>query len=366
MHKHLSPDSIWLIFVHMRNCVLWVLGLLALPAMAAEITFDFGDVPAGKTPPGFRSAITGTGKPGDWHIVQDDVPPLLAPLTPNAQSIAKRSVLGQFSQDPSDERFPLLIYEDETFDNFTLTTRFKTVKGAKEQMAGIAFRIQNETNYYVVRASSLGNTFRFYKIVDGQRGVLIGPEVPIPSGVWHELSIDCKGNQIACKLDGKELIPTLTDNTFPRGKIGFWTKSDSVTYFADTKISFTRRDPPAQAILRDTLKAYPRLVGLEIYVQGTEPGKPRLLASKDPIKGEQFGGKVEQDVLDRGVSYYAKNKHSVEVTLPLRDRNGESVAAARIIMKSFPGQTEDNAVARALPIAKDMQARIPSLKELVE
>ena len=30
--------------------------------------------------------------------------------------------------------------------DFTLTTRFKTVKGVVEQMAGIAFRIQNETN----------------------------------------------------------------------------------------------------------------------------------------------------------------------------------------------------------------------------
>jgi hypothetical protein len=289
---------------------------------------------------------------------------MLAPLTPNAPAVAKRSVLGQFAQDPTDEHFPLLIYQDETFDDFKLTTKFKTVKGVIEQMAGIAFRIQDETNYYVVRASSLGNTFRFYKVVNGERGVVIGPEVKIPSGEWHELSVECKGNKINCQLDGKDLIPTLTDNTFAFGKIGFWTKSDSVSYFADTKTTYTRRDPAVQTIMRDILKTYPRLVGLEIYVPGEDPTKPRLIASKDATKVGTFGGKVEQDVIARSVSYYGKEKSAVSVTLPLRDRNGDTVAAVRVTMHSFPGQTEQNAVARALPIVKDIEGRITPLKDL--
>ncbi len=352
----------------MRKRILWPLLLLlsALPLAAAERTFDFSNVAEGQTPPGFRSTVVGKGKPGDWHIVMDDVAPLLAPLTPGAPSIAKRSVLGQFSQDATDEHFPLLIYEGEVFDNFTLTTRFKIITGVIEQMAGIAFRIQNESNFYVVRASSLGNNFRFYKVVNGERGILIGPEIKVPSGVWHELGIECKGNEIHCLLDGKEAIPTLTDNSFSKGKIGFWTKSDSITYFADTKITYTRKDPPVDAILRDVLKKYPRLLGLDIYVPGDDPAKPRLLASKDTTKVGQFGGKVEQDVIARGVSYYGKEKHSVEVTMPLRDRNGDTVGAARVIMRTFPGQTEQNAVERAAPIVKDIQAGISSLKELTQ
>ena len=73
-------------------------------------------------------------------------------------------------------------------------------------MAGVAFRIQNATNYYVVRASSLGNNLRFYKVLNGERGPVIGPSVPVPSGVWHELTVECKGNAIRCLLDGKELL----------------------------------------------------------------------------------------------------------------------------------------------------------------
>ena len=37
------------------------------------------------------------------------------------------------------------------------------------QMAGMVFRFQNASNFYVVRASALGHNVRFYKMVDGVR-----------------------------------------------------------------------------------------------------------------------------------------------------------------------------------------------------
>ena len=348
---------------HLLCALLW---LVPLAALAAERRFDFSDASEDQTPPGFRSAVTGKGKPGEWKIVLDDVPSQMPAISPRAASIAKRPVLAQLSQDPTDEHFPLFIFQGETYDDFTLTTRLKMVKGVAEQMAGIAFRVQDETNYYVVRASALGNTFRFYKVVNGQRGPLIGPEVPVQAGVWHDLKIECKGNQIRCLFDGKELIPMLTDNSFARGKIAFWTKSDSVSYFTDTRITYTPREPPAQALVREALKNYPRLLGLEMYVLSPDGHQTRLIASKDPKAIGSNGGHAEQDVIARGVIYYGKGKSSVVVTMPLHDRNGDTVAAARVIMRTFPGQTEQNALARALPIVKEMEQRITSLHALLE
>jgi len=52
--------------------------------------------------------------------------------------------------------------------------------------------------------------------------------------------------------------------------------------------------------------------------------------------------------------------------MPLRDRNGDIVAAVRVTMKSFPGQTEENAVVRAMPIVKEMQQRASSVNSLME
>src|SRR3974390_2808785 len=198
------------------------LTLLVLPGAAAERSFDFSEWRQDQTLPGFRSSVTGKGKPGDWKIILDDVAPMLEPLSPQAHVDTKQSVLAQLAQDPTDEHFPMLIYDDLLFGDFTLTTRLKTVKGVMEQMAGIAFRVQNETNYYVVRISSLGNTFKFYKVLNGERGPLVGPDQPIPAGVWHDLKIECKGSQIRCSLDGKELI-SVTDkvNELTSGRIAF-------------------------------------------------------------------------------------------------------------------------------------------------
>jgi hypothetical protein len=348
----------------MRYRFLWLLAALSLSARAAELKFDFGDFSVNQTPRGFRSALLGQGKPGDWKVVMDEVPPLLAPLTSKAPVVTRRAVLAQLSQDPTDERFPLLIYDGDTFGDFTLTTKFKLVGGELEQMAGVAFRIQNETNFYVIRVSARNN-IRFYKVVNGQRGDLIGPSVEIPKGVWHELSVECKGNQIRCRLNGKEAIPALTDNTFARGKIGFWTKSDSISYFTDTKLTYTPRELLAQAIVRDTVKKYSRLVELKIYVLN-DRGEPRLIASKTESEVGGIGGDAEKNVIAHDAIYYGKDKDTVAVIMPLRDRNGESIAAVRVVMKSFAGQTEQSALVRAMPIVKEMQARVQTLQELAQ
>jgi len=351
----------------MRGFLFWTLFLLwAACAVAAEKRFDFLDLKENEVPPGFRSTVTGLGKPGDWRIVLEDVPSMMQPMTPQAPKVAKRPVLAQLSRDPTDEHFPLLIYEEEAFGDFTLSTRFKTVAGTAERMAGLAFRIQDETNYYVLRASSLGNTFRFYKVVNGSRGNLIGPEIPIPSGVWHEMSVECKGNQINCKLNGEAVIPTITDSSFINGRIGFWTKSDSVSYFADTRIVYVPREPPAQVLVRDMLTKYPRLLGIKLYAAGPEPGTTRLIGSGDESELGSAGGETELNVLTQGQIYYVKEKKAVTVVMPLRDRNGDPIAAARVKMTTFVGQTQANAVVRATPIVKEMQARVTSLQDLVE
>ena len=74
----------------MRKYVLWALALLGLPAVATERKFDFSDVRENQAPPGFRSVVTGQGKPGDWRVIMDEVPPLLQPITPGSAGRSPR------------------------------------------------------------------------------------------------------------------------------------------------------------------------------------------------------------------------------------------------------------------------------------
>ena len=52
--------------------------------------------------------------------------------------------------------------------------------------------------------------------------------------------------------------------------------------------------------------------------------------------------------------------------MPLRDRNGDAMAAVRVVLKPFPGQTEENAIIRATPIVKEVQTRAQALDDLLD
>jgi hypothetical protein len=335
---------------------------------AAERLFDFSALPEGKPPVGFRSVLTGSGAPGDWKVVLAEAPTAFQPLTPNAPRSGKNGVLAQLSTDTTDERFPALIFTEEVFGDFTFTTKFKCVAGQTDQMAGVVFRYQDPKNYYVVRASGLGNNVRFYKFVNGERSTPIGPELPVARGVWHELTVECRGNQIRCLFNGKEAIPALTDNSFAFGQLGFWTKSDSVSHFADGKVTYTPRETLAKGLVREAFEKKTSLTGLILYVMQAGGTELRVIASRDESLIGTAGTAVEANVIANDVKYFGTDKARdvVMVTLPLHDRNGEPVAAVRVEMKPFPGQTEQNAILRALPVIKRMEQRFKEARDLVE
>lgn len=338
---------------------------LALPAAGVEIKIDFGDAATSLMPTNFHAALAGGGRPGEWKIVMDEVAPLLAPLSPQAPVVTRRAMVAQMSTDPTDERFPMLIYDGETFQDFNLTTRFKIVGGTAEQMAGVVFRYQNVSNFYVVRASALGQNMRCYRVTDGVRTTPIGPAMDISTNTWHTMTLECAGNRILCELDGNVVIKLIDNNTNSLGKIGFWTKSDAVSHFGDTTISYSPRVPMAQSIVQSILEKQPRILGLRLYTLDGQ-GQPHVIASKLEREIGQPGTDAEKSAITDGKIYFGRGKGTIAVTLPLRDRNGDPIAAVRVQLKSFLGETQDNALTRATMIIKDMQAQVTSKEELTQ
>ena len=350
-----------------RNFISWLaLATLAAGRLgAAERVFDFSGFATNQPPTNCLSTVAGEGQPGDWRVLLDDVPLAADAFTTNAGRMAKKSVVAQVARNVTDEHFPVLMLGDESYGDFTFTTRFKIVDGQKEQMAGVAFRMQDNKNFYVARASALSGTFYFYKFEHGQRTAPIGNNIKIEKGVWHELTVHCEGTKIHLLLDGKEAMPELSDPTYSAGKIGFFTKSDSVSYFTDARITYTPRVRFAQQLVDDAAKDNPRLLGLQVYIASGESGT-KMIASMDPKEIGQPGDKADEDVIQRGVRYYRKETSAAVVTMPLCDRNGDPVASVRVILRPLFGQTEDNAVIRALPIVKSMQAHLSTVKSLMD
>jgi len=64
-----------------------------------------------------------------------------------------------------------------------------------------------------------------------------GRKAKVVSGAWGTLRVVTKGALFAAYLNGEKLFD-VEDGTFSdAGRVGVWTKADSVTYFDDLRIT---------------------------------------------------------------------------------------------------------------------------------
>ena len=168
----------------------------------------------------YKVALTGSGPPPTWALVAD----------------SGRKVLAQTSKDTTDYRFPLAIFDQPVAADLDVVVRFKPVSGEVDRAAGIALRLADANNYYVVRANALEDNVRLYKVVGGQRRQFAGANIKVPTGAWQELRLSARGGRFEVFLEGKSLY-SANDTTFTAaGRVALWTKADSVTHFDDLRI----------------------------------------------------------------------------------------------------------------------------------
>jgi len=187
---------------------------------ASETRFNFENETIDSLPKGFASYLGGTGSAGVWKIIHDNTSPS-GPL-----------VIAQTSQDITPVHFPILIFDDGIYSNARISARIRPVDGKVDQAGGIAFRFVDTENYYVARINALENTVQLYKFLGSRTFPLASIEVPVESNKWHLLEVETFGRIIRCYYEGK-LVIEKEDSSIESGKAGFWTKSDSITYFDD-------------------------------------------------------------------------------------------------------------------------------------
>ncbi len=207
-------------------------GLLLAAACAAsatpvsaqqQISVGLGRAEPGQLPEGFRIARTGQGAPAAWSVVDD-------------ASAPSGRVLAQTSADQTDYRFPLAIYELVTAKDVEVAVRFKAVAGRVDRAGGIAVRLTDADNYYVLRANALEDNVNFYHVVRGSRRQIRGVNAKVEPDRWHTLSLKAVGDQFAIGFNDKTLF-SVADQTFANaGKVALWTKADSVTRFDNLTI----------------------------------------------------------------------------------------------------------------------------------
>ena len=215
----------------MRFAAVIVIVLTAGAIVASGETrkVDFSGDTVGQAPSGFVFGHTAkTGAPGKWVIQQDGA----------------NKVLAQTDADSTRARFPVAVLADVSAADVDLSARFKPVSGSVDQAAGLVWRYRDEDNYYIVRANALEDNVVLYKVEKGRRtdlpvkgeGRTYGKKADVPAGQWSTLRIVASGPRFEVYFNGTKLYE-VEDATFVQpGKVGVWTKADSVTQFDDLTV----------------------------------------------------------------------------------------------------------------------------------
>jgi hypothetical protein len=206
-----------------RSMMVLTAGCCAVATLAAQVQkLDFEKDEAGKAPKGFSFALTGQGRPGVWLVKKDDE--------------AHGNVLAQTDADKTDYRFPLAVYDGFSNKDVTLTVSFKPLSGRGDQGAGLIWRYQDQNNYYVTRCNALEDNCTIYHVVKGSRKAFASKKIKVATNAWHTLKLQAAGDHFVVTYDGQTVLDT-KDTTFANaGKVGLWTKADSVIEFDDFTI----------------------------------------------------------------------------------------------------------------------------------
>src|SRR5262245_2096919 len=196
------------------NTIIVLIGLIKASATAATANFD--DAKPGEVPPGWTATKTGQGEP-KWTIAADDS----APSKPN---VLKQS---------GEATYPLALKDGTNLKDGFVEVKFKPISGAEDQAGGVVWRVQDTDNYYIARANALEGNVRIYHFVKGKRTQFKGANLPVAANQWHMLRVNFAGNRFAVVFNGKELFSAEDNTIAAAGKVGVWTKADSVTLFDD-------------------------------------------------------------------------------------------------------------------------------------
>jgi 3-keto-disaccharide hydrolase len=132
-------------------------------------------------------------------------------------------------QRATNNAFNVIVAPGGPYDDLEVSVRFKPISGREDASGGIVFRFA-ENHYYVIRANALEDNFNFY-YYEGSRHQIAGASTKAPAlGQWHKLRIRAEGDHIRGWLNEQQLIDR-RDPRYKSGRIGLWTKADSITAF---------------------------------------------------------------------------------------------------------------------------------------
>jgi hypothetical protein len=221
---------------------------LALSSVAAEkaVRVDLTRERAGSEPARFLAVV------GDWTIAADSGKKVLQvdgrqwiKGQPSAGLAAKaRTIYGAKHEDFIDSvkayaYFPYAVARDvPDFHDGEISTRFRLLGGQLDQCAGILFNLKANGDYLAVRFNGKEDNVVLWTFKSGKRSFVKKGihDVHLKFGEWHRLKVRVEGTKLTGFLDD-ELLLEYTLEAPVSGKVGVWSKTDSVSQFDEYTVS---------------------------------------------------------------------------------------------------------------------------------
>jgi hypothetical protein len=177
--------------------------MMSVAGYAQVRKMDFEQDAVGQPPKGFVFGLTGrVGARGRWVVQQE----------------AGGKYLAQLDADRTSARFPVAVLSDVSAAQVDLSVRFNPVSGRVDQAGGLVWRCRRTD----LPVKGEGRTY--------------GKKAEVPSGQWSTLRVTADGSTFSVYFNGSKLYD-VADSTFARpGRVGVWTKADSVTQFDDLTV----------------------------------------------------------------------------------------------------------------------------------
>ncbi len=205
---------------HSMVFVTVVASLSTLATSADSLKRDFEADVIGSPPPGFEFARTGGGAEGKWVVRLE-------------KGGAGNHVLVQESADKTDYRFPVAVLKEGTYKDVVLTVRARPLSGDVDQGFGLVWRYKDANNYYISRCNADEDNCTIYHTVNGRRRAFLNQGVKVAKNTWHTLKVEAAGNHFVVTYDGNKVLDAKDETFKDAGKVGLWTKADSVIEFDD-------------------------------------------------------------------------------------------------------------------------------------
>ncbi len=185
---------------------------------------------------------------GNWSIVDDSNKRVLAVdgrkwlRGQPAGSLAEkaRAIYGARNEEFIDNvkawaYFPYAVAKEvPDFQSGEISVRFKVVAGQLDECAGILFNLKPNGDYLTVRFNGMEDNVVLWTFNKGTRKFVkrLGGNLPLAKNQWHLLKISVDGTTLRTWLNGQQLGDfTLTEPV--SGRVGVWSKTDSVIYYDD-------------------------------------------------------------------------------------------------------------------------------------